>query len=155
MALVHSPDSSVANWTRLIRLGEKAVAIDPTIPWLQHALAGAYLRAGQYEHALRSLDESDRIGEAWHARVLNDLMRAIVHLRLGDARKARQILVPVDQWYEHNLKPGPRRPFGEWAGTAWIDWLSFQFLRREADALLTRSYRDLPTDVFAEGAEQP
>ena len=154
MALVHSPDTGITDWTRLIRLGQKAVTTEPTNPWLRHALAGAYLRAGQYHQAFRCLDESDRLAGVWHARVLNDLMRAIVKLRLGNTLEARQLLNQADKWYERHLKPAPGKPFGEWTNIVWFDWLSFQFLRREAESLLAKSYQDLPADVFTDPAKQ-
>jgi tetratricopeptide (TPR) repeat protein len=150
VALVHGPYHT-GDWEPMIRLGQESVAREPTLPWFHHGLAGLHLRAGQYQRALRCLDESDRLSgpsqETWNARVLNDLLRAIVHVRLGDADKARQLLVQADQWFEQHLKPEPRQPFGEWTDIIWIDWVSFQYLRHEAAMLLLDA--GFPADPFA------
>jgi hypothetical protein len=130
----------------MIRLGSQSVAVDATVPWLQHALGGMYLRAGQFRQSLACLDESDRTGSGWHARVLNDVMRAIVHIRLGDLAEARRLLVRADQWYEIHLKPESHRPFGEWTDFIWVDWLAFKSLRREAEMLLLDAC--FPSDAF-------
>jgi hypothetical protein len=136
MGVAQGPDAAT-DWDRWIVPGREAVTGAPTFPWLHHTLAGVCLRAGDYASALNWLDESDRVGNAWDGRILNDLMRAIVHLRRGSADEARRLLVQADRWYERRLKPRSQKPFGEWPGIVGADfWLSFRSLRREAEALM-------------------
>jgi WD40 repeat protein/serine/threonine protein kinase len=147
MGVAQGPDVAT-DWERWIAPGHEAVARMPTFPWLHHTLAGVYLRTGKYASALHWLDESDRVGSAWPGRVINDVMRAIVHLRLGSVDTARPLLVQADRWYEGHLKSRPQRPFGDWTGIVGADlWLSFQSLRREAQALMNDV--DFPANPFA------
>jgi WD40 repeat protein/serine/threonine protein kinase len=151
LALVYGPGEKF-DWERLTRLAQESAAREPTLPWFHHALAGAYLRSGQYEQALRCLDDSDRVSGSrpgiWAASVLNDLIRAIVHLRRGEIGTARQRLVQADQWFEQHLKADPQRPFGEWSFEfIWLDWIAFQSLRREAQSLILDA--SFPADPFA------
>ena len=146
--LIQDPDA-VADWEAVIRLAEKPVAQWPQGGAWQYELGGAYLRSGRFEQALKTLDQADRLEPEWQSHILIDLLKAIVHLRLGDERKARPFLVRANDWCDRHLKPGPGRPFGDWSEGLWWDWFAVQALCAEAESLLTRSYRDLPMDVLA------
>lgn len=146
--LIQDP-GAVADWEAVIHLVEKPVVRWPNAGAWRYALGGAYLRSGRFEQALRTLDQADRFEPEWQSRVLIDLLKAIVHLRLGDAGKARPLLIRANEWCDRHLKPGPGRPFGDWSEGWWWDWFAVRALRAEAESLLTRPYQDLPADVFA------
>jgi tetratricopeptide (TPR) repeat protein len=146
-ALVHTwvlSQRAFDDWEGAIRLAELGTKGNPNSPREHGALAGAYLRAGRHRDALRELDESDRLGGAWEARTLNDLMRALVLIRLDRAAEGRALLVKADRWSDKHLKGGP---FGEFVGDSWRVWYAFRALKAEAEGLL----RDpgFPADPFA------
>ena len=92
--------------------------------------------------ALRSLDESDRLGRDWHARVINDFLRAIALARLGRAGEARPVYESGALYVDAHLASTPAAPFGEIAeGHAW-DWYAIRLLRGESQTLLLEARSD-------------
>jgi hypothetical protein len=127
LTCIQDPDA-VSDPKQIVRLGEVAVAANPGVPWWQHALAGAYVRTGQYERALNTLNGADLL-EGWNARVLNDLVRAVAYLRLWNHVEGRRYLDAALQWRaENHAETMPR-----------YDHVSFEILRGEAEALLRTS----------------
>jgi tetratricopeptide (TPR) repeat protein len=133
LACMQGP-ASVADLEQVVRLAEGAVAANPYVAWWHHALAGAYVRTGRYEQALRASDESDQAGW-WSSRVLNDLVRALAYLRLGKRAQGRRCLDAALRWRDEHLKDAPGNARPEAVMPA-FDWTSFEILRREAEVLL-------------------
>jgi hypothetical protein len=140
-ALIQGPDA-IPDMEALITLAAKTVNPERDDPVCLTALAGAYLRNGQYEPALKCLDKSDRFGRDWVARPLNDLLRVIALLRSKRTSEARVVLEKARQFSDDHLKASPGAPFGDLSSSAWWDWYSFQFFRREAEELLRAADAD-------------
>jgi tetratricopeptide (TPR) repeat protein len=122
---------SPADARQAVRWGEQAVAWQPRLGWYLHTLGLAHYRAGQFDKALRRLQESDRSG--WgNATVVNWLALALVHQRLGQTKPARQWLDKAADWLD---KAAPKKP-GQLAPLPATDWLEAQVLRREAEDLV-------------------
>jgi Flp pilus assembly protein TadD len=105
---------------------EKALQSNPKAPWCLHTRALAHYRAGQFEQALRRVEEGMAVAPQWPAPV-NGLLLAMAHARLGHAEAARH-------WLEKATQVLGAQPLQE----EWHlhDWLAYQLLRREAEALL-------------------
>jgi hypothetical protein len=120
----------------LIVWGTDAVRADQYAPWNHTVLAGAYLRNGEYESALRCLDDSDRLAGAWPSRVVNDLVRAIALLRIGRSVEGKSVFDSAARYCDDRLKPTSVTPYGDLSGGPWWDWYTIQLFRREAERLL-------------------
>ena len=121
---------------RLIGLARLAMRDNaPNGPWWHTALACTLLRAGRFDEALRSLDDADRLDPNWNAGPLNDLVRAVVRLRQGRPDEARPLL---DAALRRAGRPrgGSPEPGRLLAAAPLQDGLTFEVLRREAEALL-------------------
>jgi WD40 repeat protein len=132
---------------RLIGLARLAISNNPPgEPWWRNVLACALLRAGRYGEALDSLDDADRLGPTWHARQLNDLVRAIIRFRQGRPAEARPLL---DSALNRAGRPrgGQPEPGRILRGAPLHDALTFEVLRREAELLLLDA--TFPADSFA------
>jgi serine/threonine-protein kinase len=105
-----------------VRLAERAVKVRPQFGWFRHALALAYLRAGQADRAVREAQEALKVGPGWHPP-LDWLVLSLAHHRLGQAGEARR-------WLEQVQQAGPP------AGMVATDAVCYQLLRREAEALV-------------------
>jgi tetratricopeptide (TPR) repeat protein len=122
-----------------VKLAEQAVADRaaqgrPTA-WYHHTLAVAYLRNGQFAKAVAEAEKSTRF-TTWDAQVVNWLVLALAHQRLGHADEARQWLQQATQWIDQASKGLPKEaPFVLPRFTASTQ-LEIQLLRREAEALI-------------------
>jgi tetratricopeptide (TPR) repeat protein len=120
----------------LIELGKKVVAGNRGAPWAHTALAGAELRNGRFENALRALDQSDRQTAYWESKIANDFLRAIALVHLGRAADARPLFERAAQYADEHLASRPNAPYGDLSPRSWHDWHAIQILRREAEAVL-------------------
>jgi hypothetical protein len=121
---------------RLVRLAERALAAHPRSGFRLQTLAAAHLRAGQYEQALRRLDESDNADWFDYPLVVNWLLRAMTHHHLGQAEEARKWLDKAGAWLDQAAGPSP----GEQAARLHLDLhdvMACRLLGREAQILLT------------------
>jgi Flp pilus assembly protein TadD len=119
---------------QLVRWGEQAVAQEKK-PWHLHTLGAAHYRAGQFEQAIERCRESLQFGPGWHGKILNWLVLAMAHQRLGRKDEARQWLAQLTQWRQ-TLPPSKEKiPLCPPSLHSW-DWLEFQVLIREAEPLL-------------------
>jgi hypothetical protein len=133
LTCMQGPDA-IADLNQVVRLAEHAVAANLGVPWWQHALAGMYLRTARYNQAQITLDASDGT-TGWVSHVLNDLVRALVHIRQGNRVEGRRYLDAALRWRDEHTNEFPVED-GQPAGMPPFDWVSFQILQREAEALL-------------------
>jgi tetratricopeptide (TPR) repeat protein len=134
------PARAVALADRAIRDGSTSDA------WRYVARAAALMRAARHEEALAALDSADRLGPKSPSRALNDLIRAHVRIRQGQAGAARQLLASA--LLQAGRPPdGPARAGRILQGAPIQDVLTFEVLRREVEALLPDA--GFPADPFA------
>jgi hypothetical protein len=108
-------------------------------------LAMAHLRAGRPEEALRRIEAADRTPSArYPARPLIDLVAAIAHHRLGHAAEARRLYDESLGWF----RAQEGEPLGWWPNIYAADALTYEALRREAEALIVYDPA-FPADPFA------
>ena len=116
-----------ADPAQVVRWGEQAVRSERNA-WFLHTLGLALYRAGQYEQAIKLLEESDRAN--WGQRtLLNWLALALAHHRLGHAAAARRWLDKATAELKRVRDAKPN----ELADFPITDWLEAEVLRREAE----------------------
>jgi tetratricopeptide (TPR) repeat protein len=111
-----------------VRLAEQALAAAPRYAWHLHTLALAHYRAGQFEQAVRRLEESMEANPGWAGRVDDWLLLALAHHRLGHAAE-------VTRWLEKAVYALPTGDFFQGPIHS-HDRLACELLRREAEALM-------------------
>jgi Flp pilus assembly protein TadD len=97
-----------------------------------HTLGAAHYRAGQYELAIRRLNECLNAHPRW-CPGLNWLVLAMAYQRQGKTEEARQALDKALRWGDQlaqNQPPGARNAIQVHVH----DWLAYNLLRREAVA---------------------
>jgi tetratricopeptide (TPR) repeat protein len=100
--------------------------------WFLLARGMAHYRAGEYGAAVDRLHDALTPGEeANYLDALAHLFLAMAHHRLGKAGEARESLERARTIMEE--APAPEK---EGLGAGWADWLRYQIVRREAEALL-------------------
>jgi serine/threonine protein kinase/Flp pilus assembly protein TadD len=117
-----SPDPELA-----VRWAERVVRIHGKSAWNLHTLGFAHLRARQWKESIRRCRESLEAQPGWGARMLNWLVLAMAHQRLGQAEEARLWLTLATQWREALADP---------QAIDLTDWLEFQLLLPEARDLV-------------------
>jgi tetratricopeptide (TPR) repeat protein len=128
---------------RVVELAEGVNARLP-VSMAPYCLAMAHLRAGRPENALERIAEADRTPAAQqNARPLIDLVAAIAHQRLGHAAEARRLYDDALRWFQSQRG----EPLGWWPNQFLTDALSYESLRREAEALIVLD-PTLPADPF-------
>jgi pentatricopeptide repeat protein len=140
--LILSP-KAIADSASLVQLSQKALQLWPDNWWSRHVLGGAYIRDGQYEEALQTFDEIDRLKlvppspsvDSCLSQILNDSLRVIALVKLGRAAEAKSALDRVLESSELHLKSTPELPFGE-ITPCWWNWYPVEAFRNEAAALL-------------------
>jgi serine/threonine protein kinase/tetratricopeptide (TPR) repeat protein len=135
-----APDPSV-DPARLVEMAQK---LADSQPWTgQYVLGVAHYRSGQYDQAIRQLQEA-RVGQPpLPIRLLCHPVLAMAYHRLGRSAEAHQALGEaakvLDQWTGQHYA-GPE---GVWLDPPWWDYLECQLLYREAKLLIEGS---LPPD---------
>jgi WD40 repeat protein/Flp pilus assembly protein TadD len=125
-------EGAVADSERVVRLAEKVVAIDPKNNDFLNTLGAALYRAGRLDVAAARLQEAIKVhpkdGEPgdW-------LFLALVRARQGQTDEARRHLDKAIRLFDQSAAGA-----GEAGGPSWSDRLSFQLLRREAEALVQK-----------------
>jgi tetratricopeptide (TPR) repeat protein/tRNA A-37 threonylcarbamoyl transferase component Bud32 len=118
----------VIRWARL-------AAESAAYAWHSHVVGAAYYRAGDYQEALRWLDNS--LAQTWDmGRPLNQFVLAMVHRRMGHAEQAAASLKESIRLYEE-MDSG--RVDGAVPSIFAPDWMTIQIYRREADSLFADS----------------
>ena len=127
---------------------ELAQHVATSAPWSQHyryMLGVGHYRAGEYERAVRRLQESLVMVPPWGARALNYPVLAMAHHRLGQAAEARKALDEAARANDRWIQEMYRNQGGHWVhhlGAAafwpipWWDWLECQLSYREAKVLI-------------------
>ncbi|HEX8200952.1 MAG TPA: hypothetical protein VF590_10715, partial [Isosphaeraceae bacterium] len=120
-ACVLSPEALVAPDTP-VHLAELTPAQGDK-PWGNYVLGLACYRAGQFDRAVRNLQEAE--ASSWHARAVTWPVLAMAHHRLGHGQEAQR-------WMTRTLSLGEA-----WvSNAAWWDRADFRLLRREAQTLI-------------------
>ena len=129
-----SPSRAALEWA------QQAVTDDPK-PWIHHA-GGRPYRAGQYERTVEHCQTSLKSGDNWGGDVLNWLLLAMAHARLGNADEARHWLDKAVQWIDHASEGKPKEARFYLPVPSGCDRLEVQLLLREAEVLIgTKSGR--------------
>jgi tetratricopeptide (TPR) repeat protein len=123
--------------SQVVRWAEQAVAVEKSA-WRLHMLARAHYRAGQFDQAVRRCRESLDVEPGWPGRILNWLVLALAHQRLGHADEARQWLAKACQWHGGLARRKDQTAAIRPRGLHVNDWLEFHVLLPEAQALVQR-----------------
>jgi len=101
-----------------------------------HVLGMADCRAGHFQDAVHHLDQSRSADPDWIGTYLNWPMLAVAHHRLGHREEARKWLDKTARWSDRVAGELAKKTvvFPEKVHPA--DWLEFEVLRREAEAVL-------------------
>lgn len=129
---------AVADLTRPVQLAQLALRSQPKSMVHLGTLGAALYRAGRFEEAIRRLTEANGIwekagGKGTSSPAYGWFFLAMAHHRLGNAEEARKWLDRAVQRVkratnEKAVPPPPRLP--------WNRRLTFELLRREAEALI-------------------
>jgi serine/threonine protein kinase/tetratricopeptide (TPR) repeat protein len=125
-----SPASEVAP-SRLIDCAKKALE-SGTAPWYLHALGLAYYRAGEFEDAIKPLEQSNAAGWADEAKAQNWLVLAMAHARASRPDTAHQCLERARAIARKAAPGSPGQPARAYA----VDWGEIQVLLREAESVV-------------------
>jgi tetratricopeptide (TPR) repeat protein len=135
--LVLAPDA-VKDSDQAVRLAEIAVKSDPKNEVYSDTLGSALYRAGRFGEAIRRLTEFSNDREPATATPSSPIYAwfflAMAHHRAGHAEEARKWLDKASKWVEQQTKS----PSNE-GNRTWNRRLTWQLLRREAEALLKGS----------------
>jgi serine/threonine protein kinase/Flp pilus assembly protein TadD len=118
-----------------VRWAQEGLVKRERAPYCLFALALAEYRAGQLDHAIQHCHASLEAGKDWRGKVLNWLLLAMAEQRRGHRSEAQQYLAKTAHWKEQATRG--MHP----AGAAFppdmslSDWLHFQVLSLEAEAL--------------------
>jgi serine/threonine protein kinase/Flp pilus assembly protein TadD len=136
------PDA-LEDWTQPLQLAEKALATDPNNLNGLTALGAVLYRAGRFDSAAQRLTQAEaafKIDKGSSGTIAYTwLFQAMTHEHLGKAEKATELLAKAVREIEH-----PRTAQDIVFSRTWNRKLTFQLLRREAEALIGRT--DLKTD---------
>lgn len=120
--------------SRLIALAERGQALDQA--WTRHVLGLAIYRSGDWEAAIRQLEESNQAPWSIPQRQSNELVLAMCEFRLGLVEQAQKRLTKACELLDHATPYSAEKPFEPHAFP--FDWPSLNVLRREAEALILR-----------------
>jgi tetratricopeptide (TPR) repeat protein len=119
-----------------VQRAEKGVAAHAKQAWYLHTLAVAHYRAGQFDQAVRRAEQSLKDDPAWEGHVVDWLLLAMAHQRLGHGDEARRWLDKAVQWIDQAGKGLPKESRFALPVPSWGDRLEIQLLRREAEDVL-------------------
>ena len=144
-----APDGPAEEMQSLLFTRSRAL-VDP-VPFTEHVLGLALYRAGRFAEADARLQDFLNRDPGWTYHVLNWLVLAMAHERLGRPADARRWLERAESWVADQLRDrpgGPDRAAPEgWPG--WRDAMLLHLLLREARALVRDGLPELPAHVFA------
>jgi tetratricopeptide (TPR) repeat protein len=103
--------------------------------WSAQLLGQASYRAGQHEKAVESLDKALRDYPDWDKNVLNWLVLAMAHQRLGHAAESKQWLDKAKERIADMMRDASPQTNFVPSGWPWGEWVMVQLLRREAENL--------------------
>jgi WD40 repeat protein len=137
------PDAG-ADPAQLVRLAEQAAAAHPGSGLRLQTLAAAHYRAGRYGQALRTLQEAEKADWFGYPTVINWLLRALVHQRLGQTEEARKWLDKAVTWLDQATQTTPKEQ-AEALHLELPDLMACRLLRREAQLPITGKVDDPPS----------
>jgi tetratricopeptide (TPR) repeat protein len=121
----------------VLKLAEAGVNRFPKAAWTRYDLGLVHYRAGRYEQAIERLNEAMGASPGWDASALPLPILAMAHHRLGHAEEARTWLKKAHETPgDASLGIPPGQKFS--LRSNWWDRAEFEFLLREADALVSR-----------------
>ena len=130
-----APDAQI-DPSKLVQLAERAAQAKPA-PHHLHTLGLVHYRAGQYDKAIEQLHKS--MEGNWKAQVVNWLVLAMAHQRLGHTDEAHIWFEKAARWIDNPDVPKSSNS-GDRLRTLYPhDALACMVLRREAEMLLKRS----------------
>jgi WD40 repeat protein len=112
--------------------------------WSAQILGLAYYRTGAHDKAVDCLQTALADYPEWGHNVVNWLVLAMAHQRLGHTGESRQWLQKADNWIAATLRETPPEAGFVPPGWSWRDWLVVQFLHGEAESLVPGTDRDKP-----------
>ncbi len=119
-------------------------------PWSDQVLALALYRAGRFAEANARLLGSLDLNPGWDFQVLDWLVLAMAHQRLGQPKEALRWRERAESWVAARLRG---RPGGDDRAVPenwhWRDGMLLHLLLREDSALVRESLPDLPDNPFA------
>jgi tetratricopeptide (TPR) repeat protein len=131
--LTQAPNN-VAEPELVVKLAEDAVRQCMDAGWnswgLAHSLALVYYRAGRFDQAVAQCQVSLKVTTNGPAHVVNWLLLAMAHQRLGHGKEAREGLDKASRWIDQHDQ-GNADPAIDVS-----DWLAMLLLRREAEGLI-------------------
>jgi tetratricopeptide (TPR) repeat protein len=131
------PDA-VADWTKPLKMAEKAHADDGANYDKNNHLGAVLYRAGRFKVAAQRLTEADAIFKRTPSMrstiVYNWFFQALAHQRLGHAAEAASWLEKAVQSIDEPSETTAQDP----ATNTWNRRLTLQLLRREAEELLKK-----------------
>jgi tetratricopeptide (TPR) repeat protein len=125
--------------TQVVTWAERAVAAERSA-WRLQMLGLARYRAGQFDEAVKSCNESLGLGPQWRGRMLNWTVLALAHHRLNHPAEARRWLARAMEWRER-LRKLDEKTVAAPPALLPLDWLEFNVLYREAQALMNGNTR--------------
>jgi tetratricopeptide (TPR) repeat protein len=127
--------NKVSEPAETVQRAERAVAAFPRGGWYRHVLAVASYRAGRFDLAVEHCQQSMKIDPGWGGHVVNWLLLAMAHQRLGQARDAREWLDKAVRWIDQASQGKPKGADIDLPVPSWGDRLEIQLLQREAQSL--------------------
>jgi superkiller protein 3 len=134
--------NQVADRQEAIKLAQEAVE-EKSGAWYGHTLALACYRADRFEEAVKLCEESMKRDPDWEGHVVNWLLLAMAHQRLGHAKEAHEWWAKAVQWIDQ-ASEGKKEKRIDLPVPSWSDRLEVQLLLREADALLKTEKKGIP-----------
>ncbi len=132
-----------------LKLAERRASAMPS-PWSDHVLGLALYRAGRFAEADARLRGSLDVHPGWDFQVLDWLVLAMAHQRLGQPDEARRWRQQAENGVADRLRG---RPSGDDRAVPknrhWRDGMLLHLLLREDSALVREGLPDLPDNPFA------
>ena len=128
---------------QVVKLAEGAKVQYVSVGWLTYTRGLAYCRAGDYEQAVRHLQEALR--DYWPNREIVYPVLALAYHQLGERDKARKALEDSEAAIRRAVKGLFQLPVGT-LPNHWQDWLECQVLYREARLAIDRA--EVPQDAL-------
>ena len=138
-----------AERAQALTLAERRASVMPNT-WSDHVLGLALYRAGRFVEADARLRGSLDRDPGWDFHVLDWLVLAMAHQRLGRPDEARRWRERAESWVAARLRG---RPGGDDRAVPenwhWRDGMLLHLLLREDSALVREGLPDLPDNPFA------
>jgi tetratricopeptide (TPR) repeat protein len=142
--------------TRVMEWAQQAFNAHPDKGWVAHVLGLAQYRAGQNEAAIASLQKATALD--WDGPVLDWLVQAMIHDRLGHAEEANRCIENaknVIKVVKNMIKVVPSTPADDNLRFPCPDWIELNVLMREAEKLLQSTPQNHETSGTSQnGASQ-